>query len=64
MLPIILKLHNKHFFFLQKFSPKKLVDMPTCNLSELVHNVWLQQFSKRGAYLYVMTLDDYVQAFK
>jgi hypothetical protein len=35
-----------------------------CNLSEIVHNVWLQQFGKRGACLYVVILDDYVQAFK
>jgi hypothetical protein len=39
-------------------------NMPTCNLSELIHNIWLQQFVKRGAYLYVTTLDDYVQTFK
>ncbi len=29
-----------------------------------MHNVWLQQFGKRGACLYVVTLDDYVQVFK
>jgi hypothetical protein len=29
-----------------------------------MHNVWLQQFGKRGAYLYVATLDDYVRVFK
>jgi hypothetical protein len=38
--------------------------MPMCNLSETMHNVWLQQFRKRKACLYVVTLDDYVQAFK
>jgi hypothetical protein len=29
-----------------------------------MHNVWLQQSTKRGACLYVATLDDYVQVFK
>jgi hypothetical protein len=29
-----------------------------------MHNVWLQQFGKRGTCLYVVTLNDYVQAFK
>jgi hypothetical protein len=38
--------------------------MPTCNLSKIVHNVWLQQFNKRGACLYVATSDDYVRTFK
>jgi hypothetical protein len=28
-----------------------------------MHNVWLQHFGKRGACLYVVTLDDYVRAF-
>ncbi len=64
MLLVILILHNKHLFFLQKFSPKELVDMPMCNLLEIVDNVWLQQSGKRGACLYVVTFDDYIQAFK
>jgi hypothetical protein len=38
--------------------------MPTCNLSKIVHNVWLQHSRKRGACLDVATSDDYVQAFK
>jgi hypothetical protein len=38
--------------------------MPTYNLSKLVHNIWLQQFGKRGVCLYIVTLDDYVQTFK
>jgi hypothetical protein len=45
---------------LHKFSLEKLADMPMCNLSKIVHNVWLQKSGKRGAYLYVATLDDYV----
>jgi hypothetical protein len=34
------------------------------NLSKIIHNIWLQQSRKRGAYLYVMTLNDDVQTFK
>jgi hypothetical protein len=52
------------FVILQKISLKELVNMPTCNLSETMHNVWFQHSGKRGAYLYVVTSDDYVQAFK
>ncbi len=29
-----------------------------------MHNVWLQKFRKRKACLYVVTSDDYAQAFK
>jgi hypothetical protein len=38
--------------------------MPTCNLLEIVNDIWLQQSGKRGAYLYVATSNDYVQTFK
>jgi hypothetical protein len=64
MLLVILILHNKHFFSLHKFSPKELANMPMCNLSEAMHNVWLQQSRKKGVCLYVVTFNDYVQAFK
>jgi hypothetical protein len=40
------------------------ISLPTCNLLEIIHNIWLQQYGKRGACLYVATLDDYVQTFK
>jgi hypothetical protein len=45
---------------LHKFSFEKLANMPMCNLSKIMHNVWLQKFGKRGAYLYVATSDNYV----
>jgi hypothetical protein len=45
---------------LQKFFSKELANMATCNLLEIVHNVWLQQFGKKGTCLYVATLNDYV----
>ncbi len=38
--------------------------MPTCNLSKIVHNIWLQQFGKSDGCLYIATFDDYVKAFK
>jgi hypothetical protein len=38
--------------------------MPTCNLFETIHNIWLQESRKRGACLYVATLYDYLQAFR
>ena len=36
--------------------------MPSCNLSETVHNKWLQQSGNRGSDLYVATVDDFVRA--
>jgi hypothetical protein len=38
--------------------------MSTCNLSKTIHNIWLQQSRKRGACLYVATLDDYICSFQ
>jgi hypothetical protein len=38
--------------------------MPTCNLSTIVHNIWLQQSNNRGACLFATTFDNYVQPFK
>ena len=37
--------------------------MPSCNLSEIVHNRWLQQSGNRGNDLYDATVDDFVRAF-
>jgi hypothetical protein len=37
--------------------------MSTCNLFEIVHNIWLQQFGNKGTCLFVATFDDYVWAF-
>jgi len=38
--------------------------MLTYNLLKMIHNIWLQRSKKRGAYLYVMMLNDYMQTFK
>jgi hypothetical protein len=38
--------------------------MLTCNLVEIVHNIWLEQSRKHGASLFIATSDDYVRAFK
>ena len=40
-----------------------MADIPTCNLSETIHNKWLQASGKRGADLYVATCDDWIRAF-
>ena len=37
--------------------------MPSCNLSETVHNRWLQQSGNRRNDLYDATVDDFVRAF-
>jgi hypothetical protein len=42
--------------------------MLTCNLSKIVHNVWLQHsgttLREWGSCLHAMMAEDYVQAFK
>ncbi len=38
--------------------------MPTYNLSETVHNIWLQNFGKSVGCCFVATSNDYVRAFK
>jgi hypothetical protein len=38
--------------------------MPTSNLVEIVHNIMLQELRKCSTFLYIMTCDDYVRAFK
>ncbi len=38
--------------------------MPTCNLFETIHNIWLQQFGKSVRRFFIVTYDDYVKAFK
>jgi hypothetical protein len=39
-------------------------NMRTYNLSETIHNIWLQQFEKRVWYLNIVNFDSYVQSFK
>jgi hypothetical protein len=36
--------------------------MPFCNLVEIVHNKWLQQFGNQGNDFYVAIVDDFVKA--
>jgi hypothetical protein len=38
--------------------------MPTCNVSEIVHNIWLQQSWKNVGCLFIMTFYDYVKTFR
>jgi hypothetical protein len=38
--------------------------MPTCNLFEIVHNIWLQQSGKSVRCLLITTFYDYVTAFR
>jgi len=47
----------------QVLTEGELLEMPSCNLAETVHNKWLQQSGKRRNDLYVATVDDYVRAF-
>ena len=37
--------------------------MPSCNLAETVHNMWLQASGNKGGDLYVAAIDDYIRAF-
>jgi hypothetical protein len=37
--------------------------MPTYNLLKTMHNVWLQQFGKRGVCSYTASSNEYVQTF-
>jgi len=37
--------------------------MPSYNLTEIVHNRWLQQLENHGKDLYIATIDDFVRAF-
>ena len=39
------------------------MDLPSCNLSEIVHNKWLQTSGKRGNNLFYATCDDSIRAW-
>ena len=41
----------------------ELADIPTCNLTESVHNKWLQASGKQGSGLFMTTTNDWVCAF-
>ncbi len=45
---------------LRKFIWEELANMPTSNLSKMVHNIWFQKSKKKGACLYAMAFDDYM----
>ncbi len=38
--------------------------MLTHNVSETIHNIWLQQSGKCVGCLFVVTFDDYIKVFK
>jgi hypothetical protein len=50
------------FLSIQGLSLKEMVDMPSCNLSETVHNKWLQQSNNRGNDLFATTCDNKIPA--
>jgi hypothetical protein len=40
-----------------------MVDVPSCNLSETIHNKWQQQSGNHGDNLFAATYDDKIRAF-
>ena len=52
-----------HCFHFQNLSLEELADMPSCNLSETVHNKWLQMSGNRGNNLFDATCDDSIRAW-
>ena len=49
--------------YTQKFTEEELAEMPSCNLTESIHNKWLQASGNNGDDLYVATVDDFVRGF-
>jgi hypothetical protein len=49
--------------FPQDLDEDELAEMPSCNLTETVHNKWLQASGNRGNDLYTATVDNYIRAF-
>jgi hypothetical protein len=54
---------NCYYFVQQNLSLDEMADMPSCNLTETVHNKWLQQSSNIDDCLYAATVDDMMRAF-
>jgi hypothetical protein len=50
------------FLLFQGLSLKEMVDMPSCNLSETVHNKWLQQSGNRSKDLFTATYNNKILA--
>jgi hypothetical protein len=38
--------------------------MPTCNLFETIHNIWLQKSSNKGTCFFATMFNNYVKAFR
>lgn len=53
-----------YIIWMQKISLEEEVDMSTCNLSKIIHNIRLQQSRKKGPCLYVTTSNDYTWTLK
>ncbi len=49
--------------FCKNLLQKNLQTCPLANLSKTMHNIWLQQSRKMGAYLYTTTFDDLIFEF-
>jgi hypothetical protein len=49
---------NLIFLLFQGLSLEEMADMPSCNLSEIAYNKWLQQFGNRRNNLFAATCDD------
>jgi hypothetical protein len=50
------------FLLFQGLSLEEMADKPSCNLSEIVHNKWLQQSGNCGNDLFAATCDDKIRA--
>jgi hypothetical protein len=53
-----------NYFFsvsIQGLSLEEMAGMPSCKLSDTVHNRWLQQSDNRGIDLFADTYDDKIQ---
>jgi hypothetical protein len=50
------------FLLFQGLSLEEMADMPSCNLSETVHNKWLQQSGNCGNNLFAATCDNKIRA--
>ena len=49
--------------YMEDMTMDKRAEMPTCNLTETVHNKWLQQFGNKMTCLYEATVDDLICVF-
>ena len=48
---------------LLKLNLEEMLDLPSCNLSETVHNKWLQMSGKRGNNLFHAICDDRISVW-